>query len=211
MKVVAFATIRLNSKRLHKKNLLPIAGKPMCYHILQTALDTHIFNDIYVYCSDPSIINAIPEKTVFLKRDKRLDEDTIKAQDTYSAFIKDVPDADVYVALCTTSPFTKKESIIEAVAKVVSGEYDSAFCATKAQSFGWYMGKPINYDPSDIPRTQDLEPIYIETSGFFVFTRELWLNYKRRIGFNPYIQCVDSIEGIDIDTLDDYNLAVRLS
>lgn len=52
-----------------------------------------------------------------------------------------------------------------------------------------------------------MEPIFIETSAFFIFKKELWTNYGRRIGFNPYIQEVDNIEGVDIDTMDDLRFA----
>ena len=57
-----------------------------------------------------------------------------------------------------------------------------------------------------VVRTQDIEPIIRETSGFYIFSRNLLLKGKRRIGDNPYIQLVSNIEAIDIDTKDDWDL-----
>ena len=205
MRVIAFATIKMNSQRVPHKNILPIGSKPLCYHILETAKKVRAIDEVYVYCSDEAIQEYIPEDVTFLKRDPWLDGDAILAKDTYTAFLRDVPSADYYVALCTTSPFTKTETLEKEA--VVSGSYDSAFTAERKQTFAWYDEKPINYDPSNVPRTQDLKPVFIETSAFFIFSRELWHQHGRRIGFHPYIAEVDPIEAVDIDTWDDYHFA----
>ena len=93
----------------------------------------------------------------------------------------------------------------------MSGSNDSAFSAEKIQTFAWYKDKPINYDLNDVPRTQDLEPIWVETSAFFMFKKEIFIDYNRRIGFNPYIPEVSGIEAIDIDEKKDYDLACQLA
>lgn len=206
MKVCAYATIKLNSQRVPHKNSQMIGSKPLCYHILNTALNVRNVDEVMVYCSDEKVKDYMPNGSKFLKREEWLDGDSIKAKDTYTAFINDV-DADIYIALCTTSPFTKKETLENALNKVLYEGYDSAFSAKRVQTFAWYEGKPINYDPSNVPRTQDMEPIFVETSAFFIFKKELWIEHGRRIGFNPYIQEVDEIEGIDIDTMEDLRFA----
>lgn len=206
MKTVAFITIRLNSKRLPNKNILPLMGKPLCWHVTKTMCQVKTIDEVYVYCSDESVRQYIPEEAIFLQRDKWLDGDEVKAKDTYSAFTNDV-DADIYVAACTTSPFTVPATVEHALGQVLDHGYDSAFSARRIQTFCWYDGKPINYDLTNIPRTQDMKPVFEETSGFFIFKKNIWKEHRRRIGFNPYIQEVDSVEGIDIDTMEDYELA----
>lgn len=210
MKVVAFATIKLNSQRVPHKNTQPIGSKPLCYHILNTALKVKGIDEVIVYCSDEAVINYMPENAKFLKREKWLDGDEIKTKDTYTAFLKDM-DADVFIAMCTTSPFTKVETLENALHKVLYEGYDSAFTAKRCQTFAWYKGSPINYDPADVPRTQDMEPVFIETSAFFIFKKYLWTEHGRRIGFNPYIQEVDDIESVDIDTMDDLKFAQAIA
>jgi CMP-N-acetylneuraminic acid synthetase len=210
MKVVAFATIKLNSERVPHKNLQPIGSKPLCYHILNTALQAKGIDEVYVYCSDEAVTEYIPKEAKFLKREKWLDGSEIRAKDTYTAFLKDV-DADVYIAMCTTSPFTQRETLENALDKVLNGGYDSAFTAKRMQTFAWYQGKPINYDLDNVPRTQDMEPVFVETSAFFIFKREIWTQYGRRIGFNPYIQEVGEIESVDIDTMEDLKFAQTIA
>lgn len=207
--VVAFVPIKLNSQRLPNKNILSIGDQPMCWHILNSLANVDGINQTYVYCSDESIKNYIPKETTFLKRDSKLDGDLVKGFEIYDSFIKQV-DADIYILAHTTSPFLKSNTIQNALSKMINGGYDSSFSAQKVQTFAWYKGEPINYDLNDIPRTQDMEPIFVETSGFFMFERNVFTEHRRRIGFNPYIQEVSSIEAIDIDTKEDYQFALRL-
>ena len=208
-RVVAFVPIKLNSQRLPHKNILPIAGKPLCWHIFDNLLKVDYIDEIYVYCSDEAVKKYIPEKVKFLKRDSYLDGDLVKGFEIYEAFINEV-DADIYILAHTTSPFIKSHTIFNALKNVLYKGYDSAFSAQKIQTFSWFKGEPINYNINDVPRTQDIEPIYVETSGFFMFKKEIFTRFQRRIGFKPFIQEVNNIEAIDIDMKEDYDFALQL-
>lgn len=209
MKTVALIPIKLNSQRLPHKNILPIAGYPLCWHICNTLNNVKGIDEVYVYCSDDSVKRYIPNRTKVLIRDKKLDKNEVKGFEIYAEFIKEV-DADVYVLAHTTSPFIKLESIQNAVDHVLGGSYDSSFSAQKIQTFAWYQGRPINYDINDVPRTQDMEPVYVETSAFYIFRKEVFTIHHRRIGLHPYIQEVSDIEAIDIDERSDYEFARKL-
>lgn len=210
MKTVAFVPIKLNSQRLPHKNKLPIAGHPLCWHICNTLNQVRGIDDVYAYCSDNKVTGYLPQKTIFKQREKWLDGDLVKGFDIYRSFINEV-DADVYVLAHTTSPFIKVSSIENALSHILSGENDSAFSAERIQTFAWYKGKPVNYDLNDVPRTQDMEPIWVETSAFFMFRKEIFTVHNRRIGFRPYIQEVSGIEAVDIDERQDYELACKLA
>ena len=175
-------------------------------YILQSLAAVENIDEVYVYCSNPTIKELLPEGVKFLQRDKSLDSNTTLGAEIYDAFISEV-DADIYILAHATSPFIRTSTIANAVEKVESGLHDSAFSAKCEQSFAWYDGKPLNYSPTHVPRTQDLEAVYIETSAFFIFRREVWLNAKRRIGQTPYMAVTDRIESMDIDNPDDFTLA----
>lgn len=209
MKVVAFVPIKLNSQRLPHKNILPLAGHPLCWHVANTLLGVKAIDEVYIYCSDDTVKGYLPSGVKVKKRDKRLDGDWVKGNEIYRSFINEV-DADIYVLAHTTSPFIKGESIEDALEQVLNQGYDSAFSAERIQTFAWYQGKPINYDLSDVPRTQDMEPIWVETSAFFIFGKELFNKYNRRIGFHPFIQEVSGMEAVDIDERQDYEMALKL-
>lgn len=209
MKIVAFVPLKMNSQRIPHKNILPIGRHPLCWYICNSLLKIEEIDETYVYCSDMTICQYIPGNILFIKRPIWLDEDEVKGFDIYKEFIGQV-NADIYILAHATSPFISADSIKNALMQVVTQGYDSAFSAQKIQTFAWYKEQPINYVLNNVPRTQEIEPVWIETSGFYIFTKEIFTKYKRRIGFHPYIQEVEGIEAIDIDERKDYDLACRL-
>ena len=209
MKVVAFVPIRLNSKRVVGKNLKILGGKPLMQYILETLVKVKNIDEVYVYCSSEDVIPYLPQGVKFLKRSTALDGDETLGKEIYEAFVNDV-DADVYMLAHTTSPFIKVETIENAIDKVVNGGHDSSFSAQKIQTFTWYNGKPLNYSLKEIPRTQTIEPVYVETSAFYIFRREVWTELGQRIGNTPHMAIIDQIEGIDIDYPEDFEFASKV-
>lgn len=209
MKVVAFVPIRLNSKRVAGKNLKLLGDKPLLLYILETLVKVPQLTDVYVYCSQESIIPYLPKGVKFLKRDSSLDSDETLGKEIYEAFVRDI-DADIYMLAHTTSPFIKPETISNALEKVINEGHDSSFSAQKIQTFTWYDGKPLNYDLKEIPRTQTIEPVYVETSAFYIFKREVWTELHQRVGSRPFMAITDAIEGVDIDNPEDFDFATKI-
>ena len=206
MKVVAFVPIRLNSKRVVGKNLKLLGGKPMMCYLLETLVQVPQIDEVYVYCSSDEVQPLLPPGVKLLKRDTALDSDEALGEQIYDAFVRDVK-ADVYMLAHTTSPFIKAATISNAIEEVLQGRHDSAFSAQKIQTFAWYGGKPLNYSPTRIPRTQTIEPVYVETSAFYIFKHDMWAQHHRRVGDNPYMAIVGPVEGVDIDYPEDFELA----
>ncbi len=206
-KIVAIVPMKLNNRRLPQKNTKAFTnGKPLCYYILSTLLKIEYIDKVYVYCSNPEIKEYIPNGVEFLKRSENLDTDSTKMNEVLKSFSDEV-DADVYVMTHTTAPFVKKESIEKGISAVTDDGYDSAFAAKKLQDFLWKDGKPFNYSLEDIPRTQDLDPLYEETSGFYISEKSVIKEMGRRIGSNPFVVEVGEIESVDIDEPEDFEIA----
>ena len=207
MKNVAFVPVKLNSQRLPNKNIKPFDnGDPLISYILKTLKQVKSIDEIYVYCSNEEIKKYLPEGIKYLRRSATLDSDKTLINEVLTSFAKDVV-ADVYVLAHATAPFLRHESIERGLIKVNSGEYDSALTVKKMQDFIWQNGKPFNYDLNNIQRTQDLEPLYIETTGLYIYSRELILKHNRRIGEKPYLIEVSEIEAVDINKTSDFEIA----
>ena len=206
MRRVAFVPIRLNSQRVEGKNLRELGGRPLMAYLLESLAAARNIDKVYVYCSNPAIVEYLPEGVEWLQRDERLDQNTTLGEEIYDAFTREV-EADIYILAHATSSFIRTATIEQAVRSVESGEYDSAFSAERVQTFAWWQGRPLNYSLQHVPRTQDLEPLYVETSAFFVFRAEVWREQHRRIGQKPYMAVTDRIESMDIDDPDDFLLA----
>lgn len=206
-KVVGFVPLRMNSKRIPGKNLYSLGGRPLFFWVCQALLRSDMIDEIYVYCSDDSVVPHLPEGCNYLKRSVDLDGDLVQGIDIYKAFASEVI-ADVYVLAHATSPFLTSEKINSGVEAVTSGEFDSAYSAVAQQTFAWFRGKPLNYELNDVVRTQELEPVYFETSGFYVFESKLLLEYDRRIGFKSKAIITKGPEALDIDNPEEMEMAV---
>ncbi len=207
MKITAIVPMKLNNRRLPQKNTRCFTnGKPLCNYIFSTLLTVDEIDEVYAYCSNPDIQEYLPNRVKFLRRPPAFDSDSTKMNEVLKVFADEVS-ADVYVMAHTTAPFVSRISIENGLKAVCSGKYDSAFAAKRQQDFLWKDGKPLNYELEHIPRTQDLPVIYMETSGFYIYKREVIALQNRRIGKNPYIVEVGEIEGIDIDEEEDFMIA----
>jgi len=205
MKTVAFVPIKLNNERLPNKNILPLGGKPLCRHLLDTLVQVSELSDIYVFCSDAKIQDYLPAGVKFLERDKELDTFTARHYDIVRAFISLV-EADVYVNAHVTNPFIRPETITSGLKSILYDGHDSACAVSEIREHLWKERKPFNFTLDDPPRTQDLIPLYAET-GIFMYKKEVFASTGTRYGKNPYFMVTDKIEAIDINYRDDYELA----
>lgn len=206
MKTVAFVPVKLNNERLPGKNTRRFEnGDPLICYILRTLLKVQGLDGIYVYCSDPSIQEYLPKGVKWLRRNPSLDSSSTLILEVLKAFAEDVP-ADTYVLAHATAPFISRVSIESGMIAVNSGEYDSAMTVKRLREFLWLDGKPL-YDTSRIPRTQDLGELYAETTGLYVYKRELLMEQNRRTGDKPFLIPVSDVEACDINEPFDFEVA----
>ena len=207
MKVVAFIPIKMNNERLPGKNVKEFDdGRPLCDLVFDTVKKVKNLDECYCYCSSEEIVKYLPDKVKYLKRDKKLDSSTTSINEIISSFIETV-DSDYYVLLHVTAPFIKQDTIEKCISAATSGDFDSALSVNQLRDFLWNETGPVNFDPSNIKRTQDLETLYRETSGVYVFSKELFKKHSRRVGFKPYFHDIGSVESVDIDYPEDFEVA----
>jgi CMP-N-acetylneuraminic acid synthetase len=206
-KIVAFTPIKLNNERLKNKNILPLNNVPLLNYTINTVNELNIDN--YIFCSTEKVKKYIKnDNYIFLNRDKKLDSNETIGYDIYKEFIKKV-NADIYILYHVTSPLLKLKYLQKGIDKVISNEYDSALSVHKIKKFCWYKNKPLNYSTNNIIKTQNLNPIYEETSGFYIFTKDVFIKNKSRIGDNPYLVNVDFESSIDIDYIEEFELVQK--
>lgn len=207
MKFTGYVTIRLNSKRIYQKSIRCLGSKPLVNYPIAILNNIEALDKIILYSHDDLSMHIDSNlKYEWVKRPKRLDGNKVTFNEILDTIIDEL-NTDYIVFLCCTSPFIKSKTISDMISKIESGKYDSAFTAIRHQVFAWYKGSTLNYDLLTVPRTQDLEPVLLETSGLYIFPKYLYKMYKRRIGFKPYIKEVNFFEGLDIDTEYDFTIA----
>ena len=213
MKVACFIPIKSNSERVPGKNFKLICGKPLYTYIISHAIDAKCFDDIYIDTNSEEIKKYCEERGVkIIERKEELSRNTANGNDLLNYHYELYPNYDLYFQLFATAPFLQPSSISRAVNDLsCSSDHDSVFTALKENSFFWYCHNPINYRPCVLPRSQDMEPVYEETTGLYGITNEALKKYRCRIGRNPIIQVVDKFEAADINTPDDLAMAEFLA
>lgn len=209
MIITAIMPIKLINERCPGKNTRLLGNKPLLQYELDNLKKTGLCDSINVFCSDEAVVPFLSSDVCFVKRPEWLDLPTSNFTQIFECFMNS-NDADIYVYAHATAPFITVETMTQCIEAVKSGQYDSAFCAVKMQDYLWQDGEPLNFDASNIPRTQDLKPIYQETSGVYVFTKSVFESYRRRIGVKPFIKEVSFKEAVDIDNPEDFALAEAL-
>ncbi|BCN29606.1 acylneuraminate cytidylyltransferase family protein [Anaeromicropila herbilytica] len=205
--VVAIVPIKMNNERLQGKNTKTFTnGEPLIHYILESLLEVKGIDEIYVYCSNPMIKDYLPNGVKYLKRSELLDSKDTLILEVLKSFAMDVK-SKYYVLTHATAPFLKGDTIQKALDMVLSGEYDSALSVTELKEFLWKENKPMNFDRSKVQKTQDLDPIYSETTGLYIYSHDLIMNEERRTGDHPYLAVVDKIEATDINEPIDFEIA----
>lgn len=207
--VIAIMPIKMENERLPGKNIMHLGNVPLLQYTLNNLKQIKCIEQVYVFCSQEEIIKYLPEGIMYLPRPAYLDLPQSNFNQIFDEIIARI-DADIYIYAHATAPFVTVETMQECLGAVLSGRYDSAFCAVKIQDFLWKDNKPLNFEAENMPRSQDIAPIYRETSGIYVFKKTVYKKYHRRIGMTPFIKEVSYKEAVDINTREDFELAEKL-
>ena len=204
MKIVAIVPIKLKSKRLKNKNFKKINGRPLYKYLLDKLKFTN-FDEIYVDSNSPEIEEYCKLKNYkFIKRLPKLALDNANGNDLLN-YHSTIINADIYFQLFITAPLLKIKTINNCIKKIKkSKKYDSILTSKSVQTWFWYKGKPVNYDPKILPRSQDADPLVFETTGLYGIRKKILLSKKARIGNKPYFYEVSDEEAIDLDNLKDF-------
>lgn len=209
MKSACFIPIKANSERVPGKNLRVLNGLKLYQHIFHHLRDADVFDDVYVDTDSDEVADySLKIGFQVIERVPALAENTANGNDLLRHHLSLHPEYDYYFQAFATAPFLQAESIRACFQKLtIDDEYDSCFTATENHGFFWMAGNPVNYRPGVLPRSQDMLPIFEETTGLYGISRESAEKYHCRIGANPYIHIVSKFEAVDINTIEDFKLA----
>jgi CMP-N-acetylneuraminic acid synthetase len=215
-RTVAIVPMRHNSERVPGKNYRPLAGIPLYHHIVRTLSSVAEIDTIVIDTDSDFIIDdcaAYFPNVRVLRRPEHLRDGSIAMNDVLLNTLNQV-DADVVLQTHSTNPFLQATTVSEAL-QLFAGtghDFDSVFSVTLLQARLWDAeARPVNHNPEVLLRTQDLAPLYIENSCFFIFTPELLRQRRNRIGARPKMFEVLPLEAVDIDTESDFSLAIAIA
>lgn len=219
----AFIPARGGSKRLPRKNVLDLAGKPLVAHTIEAALKSGCFGTVMVSSDDDEILEIAGgyEGVVLDKRDPALAGDHARVVDVLVEVCEreEIHNSfDAFCAMLPTAPFRRLDDIRKGF-DGLTADVDSVVAFMPYDTppqMGITLSEPDNimtpiFDPSPLitgdTRSQNHGTSY-HTSGSFYFT---WIESFRRLKsyFTGNVRGVatDYFGQIDIDRPEDLELA----
>ena len=211
-KIAALLPMRHHSQRVPGKNYRDLAGKPLFHHIIETLEAVPEIAIIIVDTDSQPVMDGLSEffpDVRVLPRPEHLRADDRPMNDILLYDTSQV-EADFYLQTHSTNPLLRSETVSAAIGAFLEAypARDSLFSVTRWQTRLYDRhGAAINHDPAELIQTQDLPPIYEENSCIYLFTRENLLKHNHRIGPNPLMFEIPSLEAVDIDEESDFQIA----
>jgi len=218
MKTLIVIPARGGSKRIPRKNVRIMCGKPLICYSIENAKALKQFMDVDVAVStDDEELGGIVEKrgVEVIARPAELATDKVTLDPViYHALLymeeKKNCHYDTVITMQATSPTLKADTVRAAVEFFESSEWDTVLSAMNKPHLSWGVkdGKVVkNYEKR--LNSQELPPNYLETGGFLITRREC-VTENGRIGEKVNIFEISEDEAIDIDTYSDWVLCENI-
>lgn len=217
-KTVALLPMKAHSARVKSKNFRELAGKPLFRWILDTLLMIDEIDQVVINTDARHILaehglhdGASNGRVMIRDRKEEICGDMVSMNLVLADDVAHVK-SQTYLMTHTTNPLLSADAIRGAMAKyheeTSAGRADSLFAVNKIQTrFYREDMTPVNHDPDNLIRTQDLEPWYEENSNLYIFNRESFARTGARIGAKPAMYETPPLESIDIDNAEQWTLA----
>jgi len=222
--VYALIPARGGSKGIPKKNLKLLAGRPLILYAINAAKESKLVDEIWVSSDNQEILNfSIDYGVNILHRPSNLSNDDISAIPVVSHFIEQLPNSAhehnaLILYLQPTSPLRTSLHIDESISEMFEANLASVMSIVEADKSPFKAfkiddsGKLISLFDERLSnaRRQDLPSCFYPNGAIYGFRIS---EFKVRNGFPsngsyPYLMSRD--ESVDIDTLEDVELAERI-
>jgi len=214
--VAALLPMKAHSERVPNKNIRICAGRSL-YHWVAGVLQSSALVEQILIDTDSEIIAADAarhfSKARIIARPADLRGDFVSMNAIIAHDLQQAS-GEHFLQTHSTNPLLTRETLEQAIAGYFESlaRHDSLFSVTRLQSrLYWQTGEPVNHNPAELVRTQDLAPVFEENSNLYIFSKTSFAAAgNRRIGLQPKMFAMNKVEAIDIDEAEDWRLAEAL-
>jgi len=224
-KTVALIPLRGGSKSIPRKNIMEVAGKPLCFWVIDECLKSGIFDKVYISTEDSEIAVMVyteyitDPRVIVIKRPKELATDTATTESVILHFTELI-DYNILFTVQATSPLTRAKDFSNAMFQFALYDYDSMFSGVEIKNFLWIDDsietRPLNYHPYARPMRQEREedpydlPEIAENGAFYVTKKETFMEHKCRLDgrIGCYLMSAEHI--FELDEPEDLRIITKL-
>jgi N-acylneuraminate cytidylyltransferase len=213
---IAIIPARGGSKGIPRKNVRPLAGKPLLAHSIQQAYASGVVDRVLVSTDDTEIAAAswqhgaeVVWRPAEISGDQASSESALLHALDYFAD-GDGRDPNLVVFLQATSPLRRADDIRKAVETLQDEQADSLFSACALQGFIWRVEEGIpqsfNYEHAARPRRQEAPDDVVENGSIYVFKPWVLRQFQNRLGGRIAVYRMDSEHYFQIDEAGDFEI-----
>ncbi|WP_323114827.1 acylneuraminate cytidylyltransferase family protein [Pseudomonas guariconensis] len=217
MSTVAFIPVRGGSKGIPKKNIKPIAGKPLLAWSIEQARSSELVDRIIVSTDDAEIAKCAIEygAEVPFIRPADISGDSASTESAMlhccDWLVQQGAKFDNFLLIQATSPVRAAGRFDEAIRFFEAGSFDSLVAVTSSHRFFWnnIEDPAASYDYMHRPRRQDLDQAqlqYMETGSFYLTKMDKLMWSKSRLCGRVGLFITPEEEAYEIDSLVDFTV-----
>jgi spore coat polysaccharide biosynthesis predicted glycosyltransferase SpsG/CMP-N-acetylneuraminic acid synthetase len=216
LRVVAVVPARGGTDRVPYLNIKRLGDRPLLAHTLEAARSAAFLDRVVVSTDDPAVAEvakAHAAEVPFL-RPKELASDIPSLKPVIAHAVAELERAgervDIVVVLQATTPFRDGRAIDAAVARLVSGGFDTVVSVTEDRTLSWraHEGRLVPLFERE-GRRDEQPPVYKENGGVVAMRRAV-LEGTSRFGERIGYQVLDRRAGFTVHDLEDFWMAERL-
>ncbi len=219
MVTIAIIPARGGSKGVPRKNVRPLADKPLIAHSILDAKESKFTDKVYV-STDNLEIAEVSRKygAEIIHRPEELAGDTASSESALIHALSEIEKTgispDLIVFLQCTSPIRTGTDIDNAIAKLKAENADSLLSVSPSHRFLWEevdgVAKSINYDYRHRLRRQDMQPQYVENGSIYIFKPWVLKKFGNRLGGKISLFVMSETASWEIDSAPDFEIAESL-
>jgi YrbI family 3-deoxy-D-manno-octulosonate 8-phosphate phosphatase len=215
--ILAIIPARGGSKGIPRKNLLPLAGKPLLAHSILQAKNSPSISRVVVSTDDREIAAvAVEWGAEVVLRPVELSGDTASSESALVHVLdwlkqKEGYESELVVFLQVTSPCRRPDEVEMAIEALQKENADSLLSVGPVQGFIWRVEKEgrihsFSYDHQHRPRRQDAPEDLIENGSIYVFKPWVLRQFNNRLGGKVALHRMSAFDSFQIDEPGDFEL-----
>lgn len=212
-KYTAEIPVRLGSKRVPKKNLRFINGKPMVAYAIEACKRSKKIEAIYIN-SESLILKklALEYGVNFYQRKPELAKDDV-TQDQFNYDFLCNMETENLVLVNPVSPLVLPEDIDKAIEYYEENKLDTLISIREEKLQSFYRNSPINFSTkAPLPMTQNLNPIQLCAWTVCIWNAKKFKEHFDKYGFAVFVgnyglYPFDPIRSLKVSTETDFQLA----
>ena len=218
-KIILHIPAREGSKRVPKKNLRNMNGKPMISYTIEASIKANISSNMYVNTDSEEIINFTKnnykDKFFTFKRDEKLANDSASSDEfNYDIICK--LKADTLIMINPVCPLVTSEDIINAFEAYKNSDCDTLITSSSTQMQTFCDGKPVNIIlNAPLAPSQDNPTISILNWAITIWDANKFKERMQKQGYaslgeNRVLFDIDPIHSIKVSEEKDFLFAEKL-